>query len=197
MLLTRLVPENGESPTSYIQRISKANCLFPHDLWRSVLDKKARYPQSNMATLIDYVPAAVLNINDLARISGVPKDSLKKLTFGPAIKKFLPSNVGDEVLLSTRVSSGLIGQSRKYCPLCLTEAPYYRLIWQIKEINFCFWHNVQLLDSCPNCSSAINLLGPRSIIGVCDKCAFSLHKIKPKPLNVNKKENRIYCRTAL
>lgn len=49
----------------------------------------------------------------------------------------------------------LVNNGLRYCPLCLKENRYYRMIWQLKLSFACLRHNIWLVDSCPQCGELI------------------------------------------
>jgi len=46
-----------------------------------------------------------------------------------------------------------------YCPECLKEdkIPYFRKIWRLKDYTICEKHKIELLKSCPNCKTPLNI----------------------------------------
>jgi hypothetical protein len=64
-----------------------------------------------------------------------------------------------------------------YCPECLAEAAYHRLIWRPVSSAACLKHICQLVNSCPQCQ------GPVSVYDVvrlrCSHCCADLRKANP------------------
>lgn len=56
--------------------------------------------------------------------------------------------------------------SIRYCPLCLKENNYFRLVWQMKTAFICLKHKVWLMDTCPSCKRDI-----KYSIGLLGKCS--------------------------
>lgn len=52
-------------------------------------------------------------------------------------------------------TKNLVNKGLRYCPLCLKENRYYRMIWQLKTSFACLKHKVWLIDSCPQCGELI------------------------------------------
>lgn len=182
--------KSGEALTSYIQRVAYVNYLTPHEIWR-VLNNSTRYPQSNMASLIDYIPSSVFDLDNFGKILGVSPDVFNSMVFRAVLLKFFPDEL-DGKLLDRRILSGCIDYFRKYCPICLSEQGCYSLQWQIKEIDVCLKHFVKLLHCCYRCGSKINILGTQSIVGVCEKCYCSLEDGPLKQVDKDKFIKRIY-----
>lgn len=57
----------------------------------------------------------------------------------------------DEIPLSC-----LHGRSRQLCPLCLGNAPWSRLEWEVKSNRACPVHRVGLVNDCPNCNRPLH-----------------------------------------
>lgn len=53
-----------------------------------------------------------------------------------------------------------------FCPLCLTNNPYWRCLWSLRPYSVCHTHGVLLLDRCPNCSQTLAL--NRGRLSVCE-----------------------------
>jgi hypothetical protein len=72
----------------------------------------------------------------------------------------------------------------QFCPHCLAEdtEPYYRKHWRLAFYTECEKHQVLMLDSCPNCSAALNFhraeMGVRSLLRGstihCHSCSYDL-----------------------
>ncbi len=52
-------------------------------------------------------------------------------------------------------TNNLVNNGLRYCPLCLRENRYYRMIWQLKSSFSCLKHKVWLVDNCPQCGELI------------------------------------------
>jgi hypothetical protein len=47
-----------------------------------------------------------------------------------------------------------------FCPLCLKEAAYHRLIWLPFAVSACLAHHCLLLDHCPACRRTVSVCTP-------------------------------------
>lgn len=177
-----------ESLTSYIQRIATANHVKPHDVWRLLIKPYSHYPQSSLSTSLDIYPNSMIDINKLGEMLYLKKDLIEHLTFSKVFKKF---GVEEKKVANSRILSGLINKHRKYCPNCLSENLYYKLIWQIKEIHFCDKHNVFLNDFCWKCHNKIPLLPNNEIIGYCPYCNANLTEAPLKPYKIEIQDKRV------
>ncbi|WP_171646830.1 TniQ family protein [Paenibacillus phytorum] len=59
----------------------------------------------------------------------------------------------------------------KYCPACIKENFFHRVIWNIIPIQMCYHHQNLMVDSCPKCGSQISL--GTFMNQECNKCSFS------------------------
>lgn len=65
----------------------------------------------------------------------------------------------------------------QYCPLCLREEAYHRLIWLPRAVTVCLKHQCLLVYKCPRCRYALNTLG--IVKGHCHRCGLSLPQVEP------------------
>ncbi len=57
----------------------------------------------------------------------------------------------------------------KYCPDCMKDAEYHRLLWDVSMIGVCLKHKLNLIDKCPHCNRVIrinHLIGGSCVCGV-------------------------------
>lgn len=166
--------------------------MRPYELWRSLIPSGARYPRVAMAPLMDYAASAVLDMEKFSRLLSVDLRIIRELTFNPVLIKSYQENINEKALLSSKVVSKYINYHRRFCPLCLKEKLFYRLIWQVKDCNLCFKHYVNLVDRCQKCLKPISLLGSNAMIGKCDYCNFPLENSETVKINPDDKQLNIY-----
>lgn len=186
------IPWDDESLTSYIQRISNANYLKPYEIWRSLVPPGKRYPRLGMEPLMEYSPASVIDMDNLARLLNLDVQILKNLTFYTVLTKIYNSEVDEGLLMRNGFFSRYVTYHRRFCPICLREKNYYKRIWQVKEIKICIVHNAKLIDTCPKCSKHMSLLGTNAVVGKCDNCGFLLGKCEVKVIEPFESELTIY-----
>jgi hypothetical protein len=63
----------------------------------------------------------------------------------------------------------------KFCPLCLREKSYYRIIWDFSLVTVCLTHKCLLISNCPECNSTLDIY--RNGFGKC-KCGFDLREVE-------------------
>lgn len=171
IFLFRPSPKNNESLTSYIHRVAIKNHVSNHELWRLLAPNTAHYPQASLSNSLDIYPYSFFDLNLYESMLLHKEHRLHTLTFIPLFEKF---GIYIDTIPHSRILSGLIDKYRKYCPACLEEYLYYKLIWQVKEITWCPKHNISLFSKCWNCNKNLNLLPSDSQIGICPYCGEEL-----------------------
>lgn len=170
-LLIRPAIEPGECLSSYLQRVSNTNFITFHYLWRHVLEANTHYPQSSISRLVDVTPSSTIDLSLLSSLLLTSRDTLENLTFMHVFRKF---GVDANDINHSRILSNLIDTNRKFCPDCISENPYFKLIWQVTEINYCEIHGLELNTKCSSCNSFIPILPNSADIKKCPTCGFDL-----------------------
>lgn len=67
-----------------------------------------------------------------------------------------------------------IADYRRFCPSCLEEDAFYRLIWRLNIIRSCPKHQLLLLDCCTHCATPIAFLQPPFEMTNCPNCGKDL-----------------------
>lgn len=188
LLLARSNPIDGESLSSYMQRISSLNYVGSHDLWRLLKRNNSHYPQSSFSAAIDICPNNFILMDKLASILRTDQKVLENMTFLPVFQKL---GINNSSANHSRIMSNIIEKQRKYCSKCLEEFPAYNLIWQVKEITFCPAHNIKLHSNCNRCKSSIPILPSNSNIGICPSCGLDFTKSNIENFTPNSEDLRI------
>ncbi|WP_157663852.1 TniQ family protein [Sutcliffiella horikoshii] len=185
--------KNGESLTSYLIRISTINKVdfidtfkkfYRNEKYVGVLKKRIH--------LIDVMPNEVIDIKELGRAIGKEYDEINKYTFEPTIKLFSDDpNIQRKYYFFFMMLKLVENTNRKFCPICLHQEKYHKLIWKVKEINFCDLHKIKLETRCMNCNTPVSFL-----VGSIDKCVSCKKKIynkkKVENLKIDENEARKY-----
>src|SRR5258708_29690959 len=158
------VPRPPESLSSYILRLAGANEFSSlHEL--SVL---IDIPTGTPARLSDY---PLLRFGMMAARASTKQEAILATTFYYFSTKFGRSTRPSPL---ARFLKGSLGSHLRYCPVCLSENSYYRLIWRFLALPGCATHSCRLLDCCCHCGSALPLLGFPLKVGVCPACGGNL-----------------------
>lgn len=147
----RIRPYQDESLASFLRRFSDVNGVSFLSFWNSLKHNKTHYAQNDDVNLLDTVPENAIDLDNIAKVTGVEVEQLLQGTLFYALRRFSL----DEKLERSRIASGLIREVLHYCSFCLDEKPYHRLIWKIKGIEACFKHRCALLDCCLHCKKKI------------------------------------------
>lgn len=168
-LTVRFKPFKDESLTSYFVRLSKDNGVNMLCLLNSIKEIKSDYIQLSEISVIEKVPFKYINYDELEKLLGFKMDFLLENTFYNIMERFGDSNQVER----GRFISGIIRKNFYYCPKCLEEKMYYRLIWKIEGIEICDKHRCRLLNRCPHCNHEIRY---EEIInlGICSNCGQKL-----------------------
>lgn len=187
-LIIRTQAFQEESLSSYMHRLAKFKCISNHELWRSITPTGVHYPQTSMSSYIDVCPINLIDMKKFGQMLLSDTQTLESHTFIPVLEKM---NISREALPAARCLSGLTSEHRRFCPECLKKNNFYKLIWQVKELNFCPEHNVKLEGKCPNCSKPIPVLPNNNTLGQCPQCNFELFKCFSERYEANDIDYRV------
>lgn len=165
--------EDGESQCSWLTRIGELNRIKSKGSLRSLLFSNDSQP----LRIQDFQRP---DYGSFCRAMQVDETSVLATTF-----YYLAKNFGRSI--SPRSISSFLGgtlsDSLCYCPACLKENLYYRLVWRFSHINVCYRHSIQFMDHCGYCGKRIPLFTIPFKIGVCPYCNGSLWKLKGVGVN--------------
>ncbi|MEH7301905.1 TniQ family protein [Neobacillus drentensis] len=161
----RKKPKKGESLYSYFLRLSNGNGVAVLSLLNALKREGRHCITKNDINLLCFSPYQVIDINSLKRVTKATKEEIEKCSFSFLLSHFCSEgNLGN-----LRVISGYIRSTLYYCPKCLRDNKYLKLLWKIKNIDVCLEHQCKLLNSCPYCNKVINYKDITSI-GQCPYC---------------------------
>lgn len=172
LLTVRVKPQHEESLLSYLIRLTSANGIRINSLLNSLRHKDGAHFQNDDKSLMDFSPLSLMDIKRLSRITNVLEYTLLSCSFHNILTIFC----GSSSVERSRFLSGLLKDYLCYCPLCISEKGYYKLIWKINHINACVLHEIKLVDACPACKKKI-MFRDIQVIGLCPYCDFNLDKI--------------------
>ncbi|AUH51289.1 hypothetical protein CXB49_10925 [Chromobacterium sp. ATCC 53434] len=70
-----------------------------------------------------------------------------------ALRRSKPTLASPRILWETAIPERLFREdATAFCPLCLAEQPYWRLIWTLRPYSVCHVHGTSLLQYCPDCN---------------------------------------------
>jgi hypothetical protein len=156
-LTVRPKPQKGESLSSFLLRSSKDNGEDLFNIFKFLFreETSTRF-RTNRVHFIDILPSQIIKCKELSQLINLSIDEINKMTFTPVISKFVDSsNLEEEMLYMSMILRQIDGTNRWFCPECLNEKGYYKLIWQVHDIKICDIHNVKLQKSCKFCKMSI------------------------------------------
>ncbi|KGR89285.1 hypothetical protein CD30_17420 [Ureibacillus massiliensis 4400831 = CIP 108448 = CCUG 49529] len=171
-LTIRVRPYKDELLSSFLKRLAYANGFDVLKFCSSFSISNSHYLQKSDLDLVDFYPLNVLDIRKVAELNNLDKMDLLNKTFFKVIKKFTTENFS-----RVRNFTDLIRKKLNYCPDCLKENNYYRVLWKVEDVNGCLKHNRLLLDKCQNCYKDI-FYKEVDYIGLCPHCNFALKNSK-------------------
>jgi hypothetical protein len=158
----------GESLTSYLYRISEENGVNFKDVCELI--KKISFPLKD-AYKLDLLATRYIDITCLATLLKKTNSEILKLTAHNVNLKFLENLEGNNCAV---VSSEFNKLERRYCKDCLREQKYFKLIWQVNELEICELHKAPLSCTCELCGIKQPYVGSQLIDFRCHFCKQSL-----------------------
>ncbi|QTH41663.1 TniQ family protein [Cohnella sp. LGH] len=143
LLTVRPTPKLGESLTSFLNRAAKLNGCNEMDIWRSIHAGSIHMLRSQLFYRLDY-DFCLIDPKQLSMLLDVTLDSIKKLTFFTVCSKFFDDPYKDYDRAMVMIQMALDKRSRKFCPICIEHEDVYKLTWLLKEVDYCFTHNIRL-----------------------------------------------------
>lgn len=147
-LICRPYPEQGESLTSYVHRLTTANTL----------------KESEIIALLNII------VGQGKKHDTHPKD------FQRAVVEITGHKEALELVDMRQMPGSLLRHIRREsfscCPTCMREAPYHRAVWLFREYTSCPKHGEVLIDTCAECES--DLTFPAVLHMRCTHCGARL-----------------------
>ncbi len=193
-LTVKVKPYEGESLFSLAIRAAKANGLTVCELLNMNRSWSKHYFQSNEFHCIDFIPTS-LDLDSFEKTLSINKEELVSHTFNNLLSTFSHNSK----LGSSRFISGMIRNGLFFCPQCLAQRPFLKLIWRLECTDFCTDHKVILQKTCDKCQEVIlyeEMVCPTS----CPYCGFELQNSRLRiasKQDMQKKYFYIACWEAL
>lgn len=171
-LLRHPKPYDMESLGNYLFRLSTEN-IVPLD-W---LLKELNLPARKKAVSINRINDKP-TIKLIAQVSNLSEENIERMTihnFSLGLWQHDLPHCWNQNFLKRYVSN-----YSRLCPLCLKEASYHRIYWQLKSVRVCPKHRVIMEDKCCHCNQFFS--ADEVITGVCS-CGAKLTDIKPRVLD--------------
>lgn len=167
--------KNLESFTGFLTRVAQANHIQSFqklsvicDVSTGVIRKLSDFP--------------LLSYGEIASRMGCQYSSILATTFFHMIRKF---GILKPLNLIPVFFKGSLGLHLRYCPACIAQDPYYRLIWRFLALPGCSIHSCRFLEQCGHCGNTIPLFMIPSKIGICPTCNGDLRSCSVTALSEN------------
>ncbi|MEA4900708.1 TniQ family protein [Desulfitobacterium sp.] len=168
-LTIRVRPYPDEAISSFMFRLAEANGISMLSLWKLVREKRKHYAQRADITIIDFAPVNVINAEKLAYAAMIGVETVFQGSLYYVLNKF---SLGER-LERARFLSGVIRDYVAYCPICLNEHHYYKLLWRLNEIDICLKHKIRLSKNCHACNQIIEYKD----VSILDECPYCHEKL--------------------
>lgn len=142
----------GEALTGYIMRVAKANSVDFDLMFKSLplSGKTCRFDRHDLSR-IDILPNVITDVTAMCNLFGLDRNDLENLTFRNMLRDFIDDIDTYDLSLRNFLGADIKRYNRRFCPKCLKEHGYYKLIWQVSEISICIEHNEKLTTVCQHC----------------------------------------------
>lgn len=175
-------PQEGESLSGYIMRISEMNCIKVWGIMRYLGVRR------NKVHHLDMLPQKIVDMSNFNCLLGGDEESILRMTFWNLLNKFY-SNVTLEYKDFKRnvLTDEIVKNKRRYCVSCLRESGYYKLLWQVKEVDMCNIHFTKLQSGCSFCGTEQPYMASTLGMFLCFKCGNDIstqEELKIKDTNL-------------
>ena len=185
--LFRTTPSKYESISSYIQKVAENNFITPIDIWRVFSKKTNSYQQTCISVKLDVNPSEVFDVQKFEQSLFLNNGTIESMSLLSKINDKIPLSQQNRSNCTTLLNNFFI-TSRRYCPICLREKDEYKLMWQIKGVNYCSIHHTKLENLCRKCNKKIIFMGRYSRNGFCPSCKMELTTKYSDSYSPDKKE---------
>lgn len=192
LFTVRPKPLPGESFWSYVLRLAHQNGISVLTVLNPIKTWEQKYVQRADFGLLDVSPGSIVDMDKFSSATRQTVQALLHTTLHPLLTRF---GVSEEVQ-RTRFMSGMILDSYRFCPMCLKERLYIRLLWKMGPVTSCVEHNVYLVDTCPGCNEQIKFRDIE-LLSVCPHCGFLFAQSKAREINNDEREQQRWINDAL
>ncbi|MGG0934503.1 TniQ family protein [Brevibacillus centrosporus] len=183
-------PKDGESFTGYLLRVAHLNAIDSIGILKLLNVGYSKFQKSN-AHQLDVMPDRIFDLELMCEMLNLETSQIYPMTFRSAVEKFVDRI--ESVEEYPFVIYGMTdAKNRRFCPMCLYEQGFYKLMWQVKEIDVCEVHGIELTSACPSCSNKQPFLSSHLASLRCATCGSPLSS-----RNATKIQDNSYMRTQI
>ncbi|RAP22863.1 hypothetical protein C2W64_03422 [Brevibacillus laterosporus] len=162
--------KEGESLTSYILRVAMANCFDYMRILKIVNTKRNNKDIWRRTFRFDVSADGRIDMFRLSKLLKITEFEIQSMTFMPLANKLIEEGYYTSEQILIALPKLIEINKRCFCPLCLKEQGYYKLLWQVKEIDMCNIHLCRLQSSCQNCMKLQPYISENLAIMQCKYC---------------------------
>lgn len=149
----RIQPAEDEALGGYLQRLADSNGRSLLSLYPYIKPDGKKTLKQDDIPRFDYYPGSILDFNKLEQVIRLDVSKLKKHSFWQLLNLF----VHDDEISSTKIMRDMLRKYYAFCPQCLKETKYRKLLWNVSAIGHCHVHKQRLIECCPCCKRIIRL----------------------------------------
>lgn len=153
----------------------------------SIFKKTNSYQQTCISVKLDVNPSEVFDVQKFEQSLFLNNGTIESMSLLSKINDKIPLSQQNRSNCTTLLNNFFI-TSRRYCPICLREKDEYKLMWQIKGVNYCSIHHTKLENLCRKCNKKIIFMGRYSRNGFCPSCKMELTTKYSDSYSPDKKE---------
>jgi hypothetical protein len=173
-ITVKFKPQKGESLLSYLIRLAAKNRIPFLTFMNMFKINQDYYIQKSNVDLLCFYPNTLLDIDALIGVTKASAEEIAACSFHFILKQFSEGkNMG-----KIRLLSGYVRNKLFFCPDCLIEKPYHRLLWKSDNVTVCLKHNRYLSSCCSHCKREMYYKDIVSIL-FCPHCSGTLQSLKP------------------
>ncbi|CAN7736111.1 TniQ family protein [Paenibacillus sp. LjRoot153] len=143
--------KSGECLTSYLFRAANSNKIPILDIWRYIQTDYGYFlGRSSLLFRLEY---DIHSFCDKKILNLLKKNiiTIISMTFFIMSYKFFDDPESEYNRAQLMINAKVESKKRKFCPVCLSKDQCFQLIWQVKEIEICYKHLVNLQTECQHC----------------------------------------------
>jgi hypothetical protein len=164
-----------ESFSSYLLRIGSRNFAEYEAIYKKLTNGKFKKRDSRSDYLLDVNPIHILNLKQLSKLLKRTNEEIESLTCIPIYSKFL-DDFNNNAHRTLGMSQFINHKNRRFCPECI-KVGFFKLYWQIADIEICHIHELKLQTKCSSCQLEQPYLNSDTLIrGRCYNCGFPLQE---------------------
>lgn len=162
----RIRPIPSESLAGFLIRLAERNRVpKPQLLARSI---------GSPFSTVEATALGRFNLKPMAHATGVDLATLASMTYWPIGRGYEVS------FLAATVDASMISlKHRRACPLCLSQGPFHRAVWDLRLATACPRHKVRLIDRCQECGRHLRWNTPAITRCI---CGASIRAMKAEPV---------------